>query len=78
MPSIVPFDIVGYGALRSGRYRLEFSGESVPAAECTFLVGRGDSYQFVVVPEGIAVVREGQTVQDSAELDMATSSVCRQ
>jgi len=76
--AIAPFDISGYGGLTSGRYRLEFSGDSTQAASCTFLIGRGDSYQFVVVPEGIAVVREGQAAQDAAELDMATSSLCRQ
>ena len=76
--SIAPFDIGGYGGSPAGYYRLEFAGEGALNASCTFQLERGDSYQFVAVPEGIAVVRDGHTAQDGAELDVAISSLCRQ
>ena len=73
-------DIGGFGGLSPGRYQIEFDSDtnSPPALTCTIRLDRNDIYQFVAVPTGIAVVRVGSNVQDGAEMDAATSSLCRQ
>jgi hypothetical protein len=77
---IESFDIGGFGGLSPGRYQLDFESESnsPPDSTCTFSLDRNDVYQFVAVPQGIAVVRQGSAVQDGAEMDVARSSLCRQ
>jgi hypothetical protein len=77
---IEPFDIDGLGGMVPGPYRLEFTsdGESPPAASCTLILGRGQKFTFVAVPQGIAVTREGFSATDGADLLVESSSLCRQ
>ena len=75
-----PFDIGSFASLQPGRYDIDFESVNNPRVvlSCTIVVRKGDVYQFVAVPEGIAVSREGYSSQESEELDVSTSSLCRQ
>jgi hypothetical protein len=75
--TIEALDIDGFGALEPGAYSvvIEATNGVPPRLECNLDLARGEDYQFVAVPDGIAV-----TVDDSAqtadEIDAATSSLC--
>ncbi len=73
--TLAPLEIGGFGNIEKGRYRLELRATN--GGECILEIVRGDEYQFVVVPEGIAVTRIGEVTQNADEVDMATSSLCR-
>ncbi len=70
-----PFDIGGYGRVESGRYRLVI--EATSGGECHLEIVRGDEYQFVAVPEGVAVTRAADPSQTADQLDMSSSTLCR-
>lgn len=78
--SLASFDIGGRGGMEPGRYRLDFSatGDQPPPVSCTLHLDRSDTYTFVAVPQGIAVVRKGQSGQSAAELAVQSSSLCQQ
>lgn len=78
--SLASFDIGGRGGMSPGRYRLDFSaeGDQPPAVSCVLRLGRSETYTFVAVPQGVAVAREGQSSQSAAEVDVQSSSLCRQ
>lgn len=76
---IAPFEISGYGGIQPGQYELLISSLSgIPAGgRCRLTIASGDSFQFVAVPDGIAVTQEGQAAQSADELDMSTAGLCR-
>lgn len=78
--SLASFDIGGRGGMEPGRYRLDFSGEADQPSphSCSLRLGRNDTYTFVATPQGIAVVRQGQSGQSAAELNVQSSSLCQQ
>lgn len=78
--SLASFDIGGRGGMSPGRYRLDFSaeGDQPPPVSCVLRLARSETYTFVAVPQGIAVAREGQSSQSAAEVDVQSSSLCRQ
>ena len=78
--SIEPLDIMGFGGIEPGRFQLEFNFRSgVPAdATCSLQIVSGDVYRFVAVPEGIVLTREKHPAQSEADLNLLTSSLCRQ
>ena len=54
------------------------TAEGLPAdAVCSLNLNNGDIYQFIVVPEGIVVAKEGASQQGADELDVLTSSLCQ-
>jgi len=73
--SLEALDIGGFGALEAGRYLLEI--QATNGGKCYLDINRGDEYQFVIVPEGVAVTLAGNTVQSADEIEMKTSSLCR-
>ncbi len=77
--NIAPFDISGYGGIQPGIYELHITTPSgVPAGGvCRMTITSGDSLQFVAVPSGIAVSKEGMQAQSADDLDMSTSGLCR-
>ncbi len=77
--SIAPFDISGYGGIQPGIYELHITTSSGVTAGgiCRMMIDSGDSFQFVAVPSGIAVSKEGMDVQSAEDLDMSTSGLCR-
>ena len=76
---IAPLEISGFGGIQPGLYELHISTASgAPAGGiCRMSIASGDKYQFVAVPEGIAVTKEGTVVQTATDVDMSTSSLCR-
>jgi hypothetical protein len=77
--TIPPFEISGYGGIQPGEYELHISAPSGPPAGgvCRLQISSGDLFQFVAVPEGIAVTLEGQDAESADEIDMLTSDLCR-
>ena len=73
-----PLDMGGFGGIEPGRYELVLSTLDgfPPESRCTMQIASGDQYQFVVVPEGIAVTLNQQGAQAAAELDVLTSPLC--
>jgi hypothetical protein len=69
-------DIAGFGGIPPGRYLLEFSGGR--EASCSMQIESGDQFNLLVVPEGIAIAKAGYEPDSADELDLATSSLCRQ
>ncbi len=76
--TIEPLDIAGFGALDPGSYEVILeSGSGVPeTVVCNLDLGRNEDYQFVVVPQGIVITVNDDSVQDADEVDAATSSLC--
>lgn len=74
------YEISGQGGIVAGRYEVTFRAESgsPPEMTCTLRMGRGDTYQFVAVPEGIAITLEGENAEKADDLDVLTSRLCRQ
>ena len=72
------FETGGFGGISPGKYRLVFesSENHTLDLDCTLQVERGDRYQFVAVPEGIAVTLEGYGADEVDEIDAETSSLC--
>lgn len=68
-------DMGSLGGIESGRYQLEIRATN--GGTCTLEIIRGDKYQFVVVPEGVAVSRIGESAQTTEQINMATSSWCQ-
>ncbi len=76
---IEPLGISGFGSIEPGHYEFELTTPSgQPGGICRMRIGSGDSFQFVVVPEGIAITQEGVSSQNPDEIDMATSALCQQ
>lgn len=77
--SIAPFEISGYGGIQPGLYELHITTPSgVPiGGVCKMSIASGDSFQFVAVPSGIAISKEGEDAQSADDMDMATSGLCR-
>jgi hypothetical protein len=77
--NIAPFEISGYGAIQPGQYELHISSPSgyPPSGVCRLTIASRDSFQFVAVPEGIAVTKEGLDAQSADDLDMSTAGLCR-
>ncbi len=69
-------DIAGFGGIPPGRYLLEISGGR--EAVCNMQIESGDQFNLLVVPEGIAIAKAGYEPESADELDLATSSLCRQ
>ena len=76
---IAPFEISGYGGIQPGLYELHITTPSgIPAGGiCRMSIASGDAFQFVAVPSGIAVSKEGTDAQSADDMDMATSGLCR-
>lgn len=77
--NIAPLEISGYGGIQPGLYELHISMPSgAPAGGiCRMTIASGDAFQFVAVPSGIAVTKEGMEAQSADDLDMVTSGLCR-
>jgi hypothetical protein len=77
--SLDTYDMSAIGYILPGSYelRFSFSGGDPLGGSCWMQVESGDVYQFVAVPEGIAVALEGYEPSDPAELDIVSSSLCQ-
>ncbi|HET6314592.1 MAG TPA: hypothetical protein VFH60_12225, partial [Chloroflexia bacterium] len=77
--SLKPTDSNSFTAIRPGRYRLTFTASVGGAASgtCSLQMGSGDLYQFVALNEGVVVTSEKYTPTTAADMNMATSSLCK-
>ncbi len=77
--SLESLDIGGIGAIPPGNYELQLSTASgIPAGgSCHLTIQSGDIFHLVVVPEGIAITKEGYDVSYAAEVHFQTSPLCR-
>ncbi len=76
--SLKPTDSDSFTALSPGRYRITFSATVGEASgDCSLQIGSGDLYQFVAVNEGVVVTNEKYPASTVADLNMATSSLCK-
>lgn len=73
------FDVKQYASASPARYRVTFTvtQNNQELGTCTLRVHSGDEYQFVVLPERIAVNRVNTTVERGSELLIASSILCR-
>jgi len=68
-----------FANLRSGRYQLTFSTpEGGALGECTLTLRDNDAYDFIAAEHGLAIVKNGVRTDDVAELDVLTSTLCRE
>jgi hypothetical protein len=79
--SLKPFDIVHYQAQNPGRYQVAFVYASEAGSgnlgSCTLTVRGGDQYQFVTLPDRIAVNRVNNPSSVGSDFVIDTSSLCR-
>ena len=76
---IASFDIHNYHVSSPGRYRVDF-GLSYGADDlgsCTLTLKSGDQYQFVTLPERIAVNRANRPSKNGPDFVVETSALCR-
>ncbi len=76
---IKPFDVRSYPVLEPGGYLLNFglSSEGSDLGTCALTVKSGDQYQFVALPERIAVNRLNDPPTIGTDLIVGLSSLCR-
>lgn len=77
--SLEPFEIGGIGAIPPGIYELQvsFSAGIPTVGSCWLEIESGDVFQFVAVPEGIAISKEGENPTNPDEIDFQTTSICK-
>lgn len=73
------FDVKFYRASEPGKYRVEFrtARGSTNLGTCTLTVRSGDQFQFVTMPERIAVNRANSPSNVGTDFVVTTSSLCR-
>ena len=73
-----PTDSDSFTSISPGRYRITFSATVGEASgNCSLQIASGDVYQFVAVNEGVVVTNEKYPPSTAADLNMATSSLCK-
>ncbi len=77
--SLNAFDVKSYRVQNPGRYLVEFRATRGNASlgACTLSVRSGDAYQFVALPERIAVNRANNPSSVGTDFVIQTSSLCR-
>ena len=77
--SLNPFDIRSATITQPGRYSVDFSTveKNTKLGTCTLNVRAGDQYQFVMLPERIAVNRANNPSSVGKDFVVETSSLCR-
>ncbi|HEX8230469.1 MAG TPA: zinc ribbon domain-containing protein [Chloroflexia bacterium] len=76
--ALKPTDSDSFTSISPGRYRITFSATVGEASgDCSLQIGSGDVYQFVAVNEGVVVTNEKYPPSTAADLNMATSSLCK-
>lgn len=72
-------EIRGFANLPAGRYKVAFTyAAGTPGAgECTIKLNGSDYYQYVAVPEGIAVSSKKEPAQSASDVNIESSSLCK-
>jgi len=72
------FDVRSDTISQPGKYRVDFSTDKgAKLGTCTLNVRSGDHYQFVALPERIAINRVNNPSSVGADFVVETSSLCR-
>ncbi len=73
------FDVKTHRVQNPGKYRVEFRAVrgNADLGSCTLTVRGGDDWQFVALPERIAVNRANSPSSQGADFVIQTSSLCR-
>lgn len=76
---LAAFDVHSYSVAQPGKYRVEFStvDKNTKLGTCNLNVQSGDQYQFVMLPERIAVNRINKPSSVGSDFVVETSSLCR-
>lgn len=76
---LAAFDVHTYTVTQPGKYRVEFSAtdKNTKLGTCNLNVQSGDQYQFVMLPERIAVNRANKPSSAGSDFVVETSSLCR-
>ena len=76
---LAAFDIRSYTVAQPGKYLVEFSttDKNTKLGMCNLNVRSGDQYQFVLLPERIAVNRANNPSSVGKDFVVETSSLCR-
>lgn len=74
---LAPSAIDGVANIDSGRYRVDFTSGGSSLGSCTMRIKSGDVFQFVIIPEGIAITREDKPPKSAAEINIVTSDLCK-
>ncbi|MFH2129332.1 MAG: hypothetical protein ABIK68_03080 [bacterium] len=74
-----PYDLRTISGLSARTYTLTFASNSgsPEGGSCHLKVRGGDSLSFIAVPEGIGVIKNGESVSSSEEVNIQTSPICR-
>jgi hypothetical protein len=77
--SLRPFEVGGLGSISPGAYELQisFSNEGLTGGGCWLEIKSGDVFQLVAVPEGIAIIKEGENPTNPDEIDYLSTSLCK-
>ena len=75
---LAAFEISSFSALPPGNYQIVFSFNiDIPVElSCEIELQNDSHYQFVAVPEGIAVMEEAFIPQSASDMDLRTSPLC--
>jgi hypothetical protein len=73
------FDVHSYTVTQPGKYRIEFAttDKNTKLGTCNLNVQSGDHYQFVMLPERIAINRANKPSSVGNDFVVETSSLCR-
>lgn len=74
-----PFDVRTHHVQEPGRYRVEFRAVrgNTDLGTCTLTIRGGDHYQFVALPERIAINRANNPSQVGSDFVIQKSTLCR-
>jgi len=75
---LAPFEISSFPSMPPGSYQVTFSFDVVGIIElsCTIELSNDSQYEFIAVPEGIAVLEENFIPQTASDIDVRTSPLC--
>lgn len=76
---IKSFDVGAYRAANPGRYRVDFGTTrgGTNLGSCTLTIKSGDQYQFIALPNNIAIHRANNPASLGVDFVVATSALCR-
>jgi hypothetical protein len=75
---LAPFAITTFASLPPGSYQMLFSFSLANPLElsCSLELSNDSRYEFIAVPEGIAVLEDDFTPQSGTEVDVLSSPLC--
>lgn len=75
--TLEPLDVASFTSIPPGRYELTVEGSSANYT-CNLQISSNDIYHIFPTTSGTAITRDGYNPQSADEMDMGTSSLCKQ